>query len=89
MNAVDMVHVHLENVFVTLDGVGKDVISRKELRALIIVTSKVYVTTTGNATVTLDLAAEIARRQCHAQRDARFMVSASTAAAFVNLDILV
>ena len=30
MNAVDMVHVHLENVFVTLDGVGKDVISRKE-----------------------------------------------------------
>jgi hypothetical protein len=33
MNAVDMVHVHLENVFVTLDGVGMDEISRKDFRA--------------------------------------------------------
>ena len=53
MNAVDMVHVHLENVFVTLDGVGKDVISRNESPALKIVTNKACAITMVNVIVTL------------------------------------
>lgn len=88
MSAVGMALVRLENVSAILVGEVKDAISRKELPVLKIATNKVYAIMTGNVIATLALVAEIALPQCHVQKAARLMASASMDAAFANQDIL-